>query len=533
MHEVLVMLMRYTRGAWRYRWWMLGIAWVVSLIGWTIVARLPDQFEATSRVYVDTSSVLEPYLKGIAIRSTDTQRKIFLMTRSLLSQPNLEKVMRMTDLDLRAKTPGEREEIIETLREDIKFGGTDRENLYTIKYLDQSPELAKLVVKSLLTIFMEGNLGEARKEQDSAAQFLEQQIAEYERRMREAEARLAEFKQRNFELIPDEKTGGYYAQLREAQIDVEAARLGLKVEEDRIASLRAQIEGEVPAFGLGPQQADFGVDTSEIDRRIEALQLRLDDLLVRFTDRHPDVVSTRTSLSQLKSEKANTIARAKKAFEKAGGAQAYNLDTNPVYQQMRISLSQAEAEVAAKRGRLEEFEGKLSNLEDKRSEVASIETQSRDLQREYNVMKQNHIELNERLESARLGRKADTTSDNVKFRIIDPPRVPLKPSAPNRVLLSSVVLGLGLILGMCIAFLMSQFRPTFDERQVLSDGLELPVLGSVNMVWTSDQIKARKVRNFSFLVTLTSLVVVFGVVLALYQFDIDLLPRLAHSLNLT
>jgi len=533
MHEVLVLIMRYARGTWRYRWWMLGLAWVVCLVGWTVVARLPDQFEATARVFVDTSSVLEPYLKGLAIRNTDPQRKIFLMTRSLLSQPNLEKVMRMTDLDLRAKTATDREEILSKLKKGIKFGGTDRENLYTIKFQHESPEIAKLVVKSLLTIFMEGNLGEARKEQDSAAQFMEQQIDEYERRMREAEGRLAEFKQRNFNLLPSEQ-GGYYEQLREARGNVDSARLALKVEEDRLTSLRAQVEGEVPGFGLGPQeQMEVAVDTRELDRRIEAVQLRLDDLLVRYTDRHPDVASSKNSLRQLKREREAAIAEAKRAMAKMGGPSAYNVDRNPVYQQMRISLSQAEAEAAAKRSMLEEFESKLAFLEEKRDEVGNIEVQSRDLRREYEVLKGKHSGLKARLEAARLGRKADTRADNVQFRVIDPPRVPLKPSAPNRVLLSSAVLGGGLIIGLAISFLMSQFRPTFDERQVLSDIVGLPVLGSVNMVWTSDQIRARKVRNVSFVVTLTSLVVVFGVVLALYQFEIDLLPRLAHSLNLT
>ncbi|MFM1891764.1 MAG: hypothetical protein RLZ44_841, partial [Pseudomonadota bacterium] len=177
MHEVLVLLLRHARGVWRYRWWMLGIAWVVCLVGWTVVARMPDQYQATARVYVDTSSVLQPFLQGLAIRTTDTDRKISLMTRTLLSQPNLEKVMRMTDLDLQAKTAEDREEILAELGKDIRFGSTSKDNLYTINYPNNSPELAKLVVKSLLTIFMEGNLGEARKEQDTATQFLEQQIA--------------------------------------------------------------------------------------------------------------------------------------------------------------------------------------------------------------------------------------------------------------------------------------------------------------------------------------------------------------------
>jgi polysaccharide chain length determinant protein (PEP-CTERM system associated) len=534
MHEVLVLLLRYARGVWRYRWWMLGIAWVVSLVGWTVVARMPDQYQATARVYVDTSSVLQPFLQGLAIRTTDIDRKISLMTRTLLSQPNLEKVMRMTDLDLKAKTAQDREDIIEELKSGIRFRSTSRDNLYTINYADHSPELAKLVVKSLLTIFMEGNLGEARKEQDTATQFLEQQIAEYERRMRESEARLVEFKQRNLNLLPNE-SGGYYQKLRDTKARVEAARLDLKVQEDRLQSLQEQVEGEVPTFGLNwlPEAEEVGISTPELDRRIGALEAKLDDLLVRYTERHPDVISTQAAIERLEQERREEIANARRALQESGASGANGMNSNPVYQQMRISLSQAEAEVAAKRSLLQEFESQLATLETSADEVATLEAQSRELQREYDVLKRNHGALESRLESARLGRKADASADTVQFRVIDPPRVPLKPSGPNRVLLSAMVLGAGLAIGFGVAFLMSQLRPTYDERQVLNDTLGLPVLGSVNMVWTTDQIRARKVRNLSFVATLTSLVVVFGVVLALYQFDIDLLPRLARALQRT
>jgi hypothetical protein len=95
------------------------------------------------------------------------------------------------------------------------------------------------------------------------------------------------------------------------------------------------------------------------------------------------------------------------------------------------------------------------------------------------------------------------------------------------VLLSSLVLLVGAALGFGVAFLMSQFRPTFDERQILSDALRLPVLGSVNMVWTSDQVRARKVRNISFVLTLSALLLAFGIVIALHQFNLELIPRLA------
>jgi len=510
---------------------MLGIAWAISVVGWSVVAKLPDEYEASARVYVDTTSVLQPLLKGIAINTGDTQQKIFLMTRTLLSRPNLEKVMRMTDLDLQATTDTEKEAIVDDLKDRIRFSGTSRENLYTISYTAESAELAKLVVKSLLTIFMESNLGEVRKDQDSAAQFLEQQKAEYERRMRELENELTRFKQRNLDLLP-EGSGGYYDRIREGKERVESDRLELAVLQERLETTRRQVQGEEPTFGLGPApDAELTAETGEIDRRIAAMQMRLDELSVKYTDRHPDVAQTRKSLADLKWQRKKILEEAQQNASE-GGPAGYNVDKNPIYQQMRLTVAQLETEVAAKKKLLEEHEARVAELEGSIDKVLALEAERRDLLSDYEIVKKNHAVLESRLESAKLGRKADSSSDNVRFRVVDPPRAPTIPSGPNRVLFSSLVLLVGLGIGFGVAFLISQFRPTYDERQMLADSLGLPVLGSVNMVWTSDQIRARKVRNVSFVLTLSGLLLTFGFVIALYQFDLELLPRLAQSLNL-
>ena len=530
MHDVMVQLMRYARGVWHYRWWLLGIAWVVCLVGWIIVARLPDQYQASARVYVDTESVLRPFLRGLAIETGNTERKVLLMTRTLLSQPNLEKVLRMTDMDLKAQNEVQKDELLEKLRKGISLAGTRRENLYTISYQDDSPEIAKLVVKSLLTLFMESNLGEARKEQDSATQFLEQQIADYERRMRDMEENMTRFKQRNLGYLPNEQ-GGYYERIRTIQNQRDQAALDLKVSEDRAQALRAQLEGEGPTFGVGPQeQRALDVDTSVIDNRINAAENRLDEMQLKYTDKHPDIIALKAMIEDLKQQRTDLVAKARRKAAK--GPHFAESNESPYLQQLRISLSEAEAEVASKKVLVEEYEKRAKELTDAIDRVLRVEGEQRQMSRDYQVLKKNYDALVGRLEAAKLARKADSSTDTVQFRVIDPPRVPAKPSGPNRVFFSVAVLLVSLGSGFVVAFLMSQLRPTFDERQLMNDVLGLPVLGSVNMVWTVEQIRARKVRNVSFVFSLTALMLIFGVVLALYQLNIDLLPRLAKSLDL-
>jgi len=531
MHDLIRQLVAYIRGALRYRWWLLGVAWVICIIGWPIVANMPDQYQASARVFVDTHSLLKPLLRGLAVQ-TNEQHRIKLMTKTLLSRPNLEKVTRMTDLDLKAKTPEEMEQLLDGLGKAIEFKGVgDRsDNMYTIGYANENPELAKLVVKSLLTIFVESNLGETRKEQDTAHEFLEQQIEEYEARLLDAESKLTKFKQKNLGFMSD-SADGYYSRLRSMKDQLQSANLDLKIQYDRMKVLKQQLEGEVPTFGLVQQDylddPEVAAATSETENRIKNLNLKLDELLLRYTDQHPDVVAIQQTIKTLEEKLAEEEAAAIKEAEeqaalKPNAPPSPELERNVVYQQMKMAYSTAEAEVAAKKAVVDEYTRRIKELELAVDRVLNVEAERSQLNRDYETVKKNHTDLVARLESARLSRKVDTRTDTVKFRVVDPPRVPHDPSGPNRVLFSSAIFVVGLGFGVALAFLMSQLRPTFDDRRFMSEITGLPVLGSVDMVWTDEQKKARASRGLSFSIVFLALAASYGIVLSVYLFDVDI-----------
>jgi hypothetical protein len=91
----------------------------------------------------------------------------------------------------------------------------------------------------------------------------------------------------------------------------------------------------------------------------------------------------------------------------------------------------------------------------------------------------------------------------------------------------------GLLLGATVAFLFGQLRPTFDERKLLNDVTGLPVLGSVDMVWTATQLRARQMRNMSFLASIFGLVAVYGMVMAVHMTGGDVLSKIASGIGLS
>ena len=350
MQELYELIVTYANGIWRHRWLMILLAWGISIIGWGIVYQLPDQYEARARVNVDTQSMLQPLLRGLTV-ATNTQQRIQLVTRTLLSRPNLEKLARMTDLDLLAQTPVEMDVLLDDLADDIKLTGGRDQDLYTISYLHHDRQMAKLMVQSLLTIFVESTLGGNRADTDSAQVFVDRQIKEYETKLEAAEMRLSEFKRTHVGMMPG-SAEDYYSQLKLAQSSMEQAKLSLREAQNQRKLLLEQMEEDEDSYlmysGLMP---DSG---SALDIRIQGLEERMDELLLNYTEKHPDVVSIRNLMAVL--EQRREEERALMDEMDMGPAD------NPLYQQMKLQKSQADALVSSMRTRVDEYQKRVTKL---------------------------------------------------------------------------------------------------------------------------------------------------------------------------
>ena len=470
MHELYERILAYLNGVWRYRWFMMLAAWLLSIVGWGVVYQLPDTYEAKARVHVDTQSMLEPLLKGLTVGTNSAQR-ITMVTRTLLSRPNMEKLARMTDLDLVAMTPSEMEKLLDDLADDIAISGARERDLYTIAYSHSDPQLAKRVVQSLLTIFVEKTLGESREETDSAQEFVEQQIKEYESKLEAAEMRLAEFKRKHIGMMPG-STQDYYGQLQGAQASLQQAKLSLREAENQRNQFEQQMEDDEDSYLLYSQfQPGAG---SALDMRIQALDERVDELLLKYTEKHPDVVEIRSLIADLELKRNEEMMLMDDMD--VGPAD------NPVYQQMKMQLAQADATVASMRSRVEEYQRRVDLLQQKVDTIPAIEAELTQLNRDYGVHKQNYQTLLARRESANISEQAEISGDQLRFRVVDPPRVPLAPSAPNRPLLMTLVLLGSVIIGATLALFLFIIRPTFDSPRVVMEVLGRPVLGGVSMI---------------------------------------------------
>lgn len=521
MQEVLALVLSHARGMWRYRWWALAVSWVLCLAGWAMVYALPDIYAAKTRVYVDAESALRPLLSGLA-EEPNVVEQVNVMTRSLLSRPQLEDLARDTDLDLRAGTPEELEYLVEELRSAISVSG-GRDNFYEISYRDHDPRMAQVVVQELLSRFTGGSVTGSRDDTQEALDFLEEQKEEYARRLKESEDGLAAFKKRNVGRMPD-SSGDYYARLQNAMAALGEARAELRLTRFKREELVRQLEGEEPVFGIALGPMEF---TGQNDPKIAELEQRLADLRLEYTDRHPDVQAVLDTIERLKERRAEEVAAAR--LEAAPEAEP--LEVNPVYQNMRIELGNTEVEIARLKALVAQKEELVEELRASVDVIPELEAELTRLTRDYEVTKGLYDSIVQRLESATLSKQAGEDTRHMKIITIEPPTVPLDPIGPNRGLFLSVTLLVGLGAGVASSFVANSVNPVFTSRDDLRDITGRPVLGAVSVALAPKQRFSHRLQMAVFLVFVGMLVAAYGGAVMFQHAGVEMAEQLRAQLT--
>jgi polysaccharide chain length determinant protein (PEP-CTERM system associated) len=445
-------------------------------------------------VFVDPTTALRPVIQGIAVEQ-DLNAELNLVRQSLLSDVQLQKVMAATALGVLANSPLQKERVLQGLRERIEISvqsaappGPEQptqnpSKIYTIRYLDSNRERALKVVEILLNSFMEGTLGGKRQGSHQAQKFLEDQIRDYERRLSEAEQQLAEFKKHNVGMVPGEQHGDYFSRLQAEMDAVKTAQTTLNAALIRREALQKQLHGEAPIAASGGTMqgvnsqgnATSGGDTVS---RIKETQARLDELLLKFTDKHPDVVAMRRTLEDLTQRRAAEMEALRRGD--ANAAALTGASTNPVYQNIQLSLNQVEVEIASAKAALQDHQEKVADQRRFADTMPQVEAEYARLNRDYTVTKAQYTALAERLEKARVGEDAEATG-SVRFEVVDPPASPFQPVSPKRMLLLVGVLIVGFAAGIGVAYLLNLLKPVFYNLRTLAASTGVTVLGAISL----------------------------------------------------
>ncbi len=213
--------------------------------------------------------------------------------------------------------------------------------------------------------------------------------------------------------------------------------------------------------------------------RIEAQTRQLDDLLRRYTEAHPDVVSARRIIKELEAER-DALASAKEhsGVGKSSGSAA----TSPVYQRIRVALAEAEANVASTRSQLAAQQERLNELRASASRIPRSRGRAGPAQ---SGLRRHPPELRATGVPSRscfAGGEDGPLGAARRLRVIEPPRVAPKPVFPNRAALSVVAMLIAIAAGVGAAYLLDRLAPTFSDARPLQELTKRPVLGTISML---------------------------------------------------
>jgi polysaccharide chain length determinant protein (PEP-CTERM system associated) len=497
MDDLRSLLGRFTFSLWRKRWIALAVAWVLCVGGWFAVAAIPNQYEASARIFVDTDAVLTPLLRGLALDNTPVSQ-LDVLEHTVLSRPNLEKLISKTDLELGISGPADLERTVFNLAEAIKLTPQTR-NLFTITYRNTSAKLAYDVVQTMLTIFIESKTGTNRADMENGRQFIEQQITQYEQKLRLAEAKRAEFRTKYLDLLPNDAGTSHLEAARTQLADLQEK---LKDAQQHREMLKLQLDATPETLGGGDAETLVG---GVVNTPLSEAERHLAELRTRYTDNAPEVKDALRMVESIRTGGASDAA--------AGAAHTVTSHVrgiaNPIHEQIRMQMFDSEGTIATLQRQIADQTKERDRLEAVARGVPGLMAEFTDLNRDYDVLRKNHEELLARRESMRIASAADTDAEKVKLDVVDPPQVPQIPVAPKRVLLDSAVLALGLAGGVGFALMLLQFDSSFQTTDELRK-LELPVAGSISLIATAVPLHRRLLSITGFAMAVLVLCAVWG-----------------------
>ena len=514
-------LLEQTRGAWRFRWLAMGLACVIAVLGWLVVFALPDVYEASARVFVDTRTALKPALQGLTVEQ-DVSAQLNYVRQSLLKGPQLEAIARQTGVIPASITdPRVAGRMLDEMSDRTFITvrsaseGEDARNgsgsIYGISYRDSDRLRSLRVVELMLNTLIDQTLGGKRADAENTQKFLEAQIKDYEGRLHTAEERLADFKKRNIGLMPTEQ-GGYFAELQRETDAIAKTKTSLVTAVARRTELSRELRGDVAISVGAPVQGPAGTQATDTVARIAETQAHLDELLLKFTDKHPDVIAARQTLTELKARRETEIESLKRGDPNA--VAATGASSNPVYQSTALALSQADVEIASLRAELEQHQNKAAELHRMLNVAPQVEAEYAQLNRDYDVNKAQYTALLQNREKARMGEKAENAG-SVRFEVVQPPTADFVPVWPPRIALLAFAFLAALVCGAGVASVLHRLWPVVGSARSIGQLTDVPVLGVVSSAFPGAVEKASR-RDLMLLSAMTAcLVLAFAVALVL------------------
>jgi uncharacterized protein involved in exopolysaccharide biosynthesis len=441
----------------RWRWMLpvccLGVA-ASALVYWTTV----PWYRAEATVMLARQQVSEQIVAPTV--HDDALTQVDAIVGEILASPKITALIDTHGLyaDLRDKEI--LSDIIARVRSNIKIepaksitrdarGGTAR--VYVISFEADQPQVAADVANDLAGSFIGASIRTRHQLHRLATDFLQRELENASRALREQSRTIAEFKQQHRGALPSD-------------LEANLAKLDLLQQQRQSLALQiAEAEARVVALTSGADMA------ASPDARLEALKTELKLKFGTHTDLHPDVRA-------LKREIASMTA----ALEEETGQTADTIQTEAAPTRTTLRES-AHATVQVLRAQLAETERQLVERDERVEQTPIHAEQLMSMEEKETILRETYFEFLRKLQDAELAASLQQAQQGARATVLNQAS---PPSHPVNARWKYAALGIvaAFAMGAGVGVLLEMADPVLVTAHQVELAGGIPVIGSVGRI---------------------------------------------------
>lgn len=449
------------------------------LLGWLAVWGsswiLPPRYRSGTLILVEQPSMPKDYVTPNV--SDDLQSRLQSITQQILSRTRLLHIIDQFSLYGGSHSQATPDEKVDRMRKDIDIELVrdthhDQITAFNVYYSAHDPNVAQQVTSELTNLFINESLEIRQQQSEDTTKFIESQLENARKTLADQEGKIREFKGQHVSELPSQQAtnlqilSGLQAQLQTEQDALSTAkqqRIYLQTLIDQYRSLQ------------GDSHSADGAPTGlpAIDQELDRLKSQLADLSSRYTDRHPDLRKLREQIAKTEKTRDQLLAdlKSKKNPTQSddGGIADDPAEStqNSAMLQLQGQLQANQAEITNREQAIAGLKVRVNDYQARLNQEPVREQQLADLTRGYDQSKANYDELLKKKNESSMATSMELLQQGERFRILDPPSLPVKPDFPNRLTFCGIGLGVGLVLGglVAAAFEMTDGR-LYGEKEI-------------------------------------------------------------------
>jgi polysaccharide biosynthesis transport protein len=458
------------------------------LLGWLVVWGaswfLPSRYRSTTLILVEQPTMPKDYVTPNV--NDDLQDRLRSITQQILSRTRLLHIIDQLNLYADPRGHMTPDEKVESMRGQIEIelvrDAQNRVSAFNVSYSSGDPQLAQRVTSELTNLFISENLEVRQQQSEDTTKFLGDQLEAARKTLADQEEKIREFKGQHVGEMPAQVASnlqilaGVQAQLQTEEDSLNTAkqqRVYLETLVNQYRSMQASPKTETGA----------PVGLPAIDAELDKLRAQLADLSSHYTDRHPDVRKLKDQIA--KTEKMRDQIAAGLKARAAGSTDMKTADATELgdpsspMAQLQGQLQANKVEIANRERGVAELQAKVTDYQSRLNQEPVREQQLSDLTRGYEQSKANYDELLKKKNESAMATSMELLQQGERFRIIDPPSLPLKPDFPNRMKFCGIGLAIGLALGAAVAGAFEMMDDRVYEEKDLQKLLPVAVISEI------------------------------------------------------